>query len=72
MTRRELTTTMSRRIYVLRTSRDMDQKPFAKFCGVPQSTISEIERKLHVPSLMTLARICDACGVTVSNLLRGL
>ncbi|MEX2275719.1 MAG: helix-turn-helix transcriptional regulator [Actinomycetota bacterium] len=51
---------------LLRTARrraGLSQRALSRVCGVPQPTISRIERGLESPSADLLDRLVDACGM---------
>ena len=49
--------------------RGWSEYQLAERSGLPQSTISSWYRKNIVPTLPSLQRICDAFGITLSQLL---
>lgn len=51
-------------IYLIRTSKQMDQKEFAKFMGVSQGMVSRWESGTYNFSVATLAEICSKLGYT--------
>ena len=55
----------------LRRARDLSQHELAKLAGVTPSAISQAERAERGLSLTTMARLSDALGITIDDLLRG-
>lgn len=55
----------------LRRARDLSQQDLAKLAGVTPSAISQAERAERGLSLTTLARLSDALGITIDDLLQG-
>jgi transcriptional regulator with XRE-family HTH domain len=55
----------------LRRARDLSQHDLAKLAGVTPSAISQAERAERGLSLTTMARLSDALGITIDDLLRG-
>lgn len=51
-------------IYLIRTSKQMDQKAFAKLMGVSQGMVSRWESGTYNFSVATLAEICSKLGYT--------
>ena len=54
-----------------RTDRSWTEYQLAERSGLPQSTISSWYRKNMVPTVPSLERICDAFGITLSQLFAG-
>jgi transcriptional regulator with XRE-family HTH domain len=52
-----------------RKAKGLTQDELAERSGVPQSTISKVERGAHVPAGDTLAKLCDALGMKHADLL---
>lgn len=52
----------------LRTARGWTEYQLAENSGLPQSTISSWYRKNLIPSIPSLEKICDAFGITLSQL----
>lgn len=57
------------RLKTLRRQRDFSLESLAAASGVSRSMISDIERGARVPTVLVLARLATALGVTVSRLL---
>ena len=55
-------------ITTYRESRDWSEYQLAERSGLPQSTISSWYRKNMVPTIPSLEKICDAFGITLSQL----
>jgi transcriptional regulator with XRE-family HTH domain len=55
----------------LRRARDLSQHDLAKLAGVTPNAISQAERGERGLSLTTMARLSDALGITIDDLLRG-
>lgn len=55
-------------ITTYRESRGWSEYQLAERSGLPQSTISSWYRKNMVPSIPSLKKICDAFGITLSQL----
>ncbi len=55
----------------LRAARNLSQHDLAKLAGVTPSAISQAERAERGLSLTTMARLSDALGITIDDLLRG-
>lgn len=51
-----------------RTERKWTEYQLAEHSGLPQSTISSWYRKNMVPTVPSLEKICDAFGITLSQL----
>ena len=52
-----------------REAKKWSEYELAKRSGVPQSTISSWSRKANGPTIPTLMKICDALGITLSQLI---
>lgn len=59
---------LGRRLRELRQERDVTQVVLAERAGLPQSHISEIERGVMLPNLMTILRLAAALPCRVSDL----
>jgi len=57
------------RIKQLREKLGLSQSELAHRAGVAQSTLSYLESGIKSPSIDTLLQICDALGVSISELL---
>lgn len=55
-------------ITTYRESRGWSEHQLAERSGLPQSTISSWYRKNMVPTIPSLEKICDAFGITLSQL----
>ncbi|MFR8281762.1 MAG: helix-turn-helix domain-containing protein [Evtepia gabavorous] len=55
-------------ITTYRESRGWSEYQLAERSGLPQSTISSWYRKNMVPTIPSLEKICDAFGITLSQL----
>ncbi|MBQ9927911.1 MAG: helix-turn-helix transcriptional regulator [Lachnospiraceae bacterium] len=55
------------KISVLREERHWTEYQLAEKSGLTQSTISSWYRKNMTPSISSLAKICDAFGITISQ-----
>lgn len=55
------------RIAALREAAGYSQNALAKRAGIAQSTQREIELGSNSPNVITLAKICDALGITLSE-----
>lgn len=56
-------------ITTYREARGWSEYQLAEYSGLPQSTISSWYRKNLIPTLPSLQKICDAFGITLSQLL---
>ena len=56
-------------ILVYRETRGWSEYQLAEKSGLPQSTISSWYRKNMIPTLPSLEKICEAFGITLSQLL---
>lgn len=54
-----------------RTQRGWTEYQLAEYSGLPQSTISSWYRKNMTPTTPSLQKICDAFGITMSQLFAG-
>ena len=54
-----------------RTARGWTEYQLAEKSGLPQSTISSWYRKDMIPTVASLEKICDAFGITLSQLFAG-
>lgn len=61
--------TLPEKIAMERMIRGWSEYELAKRADIPQSTVSSWSRKHQLPSLMSLSKICDAFGVTMSQFL---
>ena len=59
---------LGQRLRVLRQKKEVTQVALAERAGLPQSHISEIERGLMLPNVVTLLRIAAALPCKVSEL----
>lgn len=57
-----------KKIAAMREARGWTEYQLAEKSGLPQSTISSWYRKSMIPSIPSLVKICDAFGVTLSQL----
>lgn len=55
-------------IAVYREARGWSEYQLAEHAGLPQSTISSWYHKNLIPTLPSLEKICDAFGITLSQL----
>ncbi len=55
-----------------REARKLTQESLAEKASLHPTYVSGIERGVHNPSLLSIARIVEASGVTVSQLTRGI
>lgn len=58
-------------ITTYREQRGWSEYQLAERAGLPQSTISSWYRKNMVPTIPSLEKICDAFGITLSQLFSG-
>lgn len=56
------------KIISYREARNWSEYQLAEKSGLPQSTISSWYRKNIIPSVASLSKICDAFGITLSQL----
>ena len=59
---------LGQRLRLLRQKKDVTQVALAERAGLPQSHISEIERGVMLPNVITLLRIAAALPCRVSEL----
>ena len=57
------------KIVEYRDARNWSEYQLAEKAGIPQSTINSWYRKNIIPSIASLGKICDALGISVSQLL---
>ena len=55
-------------IAIYRETRGWSEYQLAEHSGLPQSTISSWYRKNLIPTIPSLQKICDAFGITLSQL----
>ena len=67
----ELQKALGQRVRSLRTKRGYSQESFADHCGVHRTFMGTIERGETNLSLLNLARVSSALGITLSQLLSG-
>ena len=60
------------RIRLLRESLGMNQEEFGEFLDCSDESISKIERGIHMMKIWTMIRLCQACGVSMDYLVRGI
>lgn len=69
-TRPRLTSEVGRRIFHLRTDRELSLRHLGALAGVSYSSLSQIENgRIEDPGIGTLVKIADALGVPVVELL---
>jgi len=51
----------------LRLKRNWSEYELAKNAGIPQSTISTWYRKKQIPTILTLEKVCQSFGITLSQ-----
>lgn len=56
------------KIKIERTKRGWSQEQLGEYCGISNTSIGAIERCQSNPSSLTLAKIANAFGITVSEL----
>ncbi|MEX0755155.1 MAG: helix-turn-helix transcriptional regulator [Actinomycetota bacterium] len=56
----------ARLLWTARRRAGLSQRALSRRSGVPQPTISRIERELESPSADLLARLVDACGMELA------
>jgi len=59
---------LGRRLRELRQARDVTQVALAERAGLPQSHISEMERGVMLPNLLTILRLAAALPCKVTDL----
>ena len=60
------------RIRMLRESLGMNQEEFGEFLDCSDESISKVERGLHMMKIWRMIRLCQACGVSMDYLVRGI
>ena len=60
------------RIRLLRESMGMNQEEFGEFLDCSDESISKIERGIHMMKIWRMIRLCQACGVSMDYLVRGI
>jgi len=60
---------LARNLLSLRHARSLTQEALAKSCGVPRSTIANLESGEGNPSLTVLVKVANALGVPIDELL---
>ena len=60
------------RIRMLRESLGMNQEEFGEFLDCSDESISKIERGIHMMKIWRMIRLCQACGVSMDYLVRGI
>ena len=60
------------RIRLLRESLGMNQEEFGEFLDCSDESISKIERGIHMMKIWRMIRLCQACGVSMDYLVRGI
>ena len=56
---------LSQKIKTMRSLRNMTQKDFAAYIGIPQPTLSAYENGKNNPTVNVLVEIADKCGVSL-------
>ncbi len=59
---------VSQQVRTLRTGAGLSQEQLAVKAGLSSATVGRIEAATHTPSLATLAKLAEALGVTVAQL----
>ena len=59
------------RIYQLADERNMSHSELAKRSGISKSTFSNLQERNGVPRMETIFRICEGCGISVSEFFAG-
>ncbi len=54
----------------IRKERELSHEKLAELAGVNRSTISLLESKKRIPTILTCLKIADALGVTMDDLLK--
>lgn len=54
----------------IRKSRNLTQEKIAELTGLPQSTISNIEKNISSPKIDTLSKLAKGLGIEVSELIK--
>ena len=57
---------------MLRESLGMNQEEFGEFLDCSDESISKVERGLHMMKIWRMIRLCQACGVSMDYLVRGI
>lgn len=63
--------TLGKRIYDLRTAKNLSQGDLAEALGVSRQSVSKWETDTSVPDLDKLVKLCDLFGVSMDELVRG-
>ena len=63
---------ISKQLTELRTAKGYSQEKLANLADVDRSYISRIERKMMMPTLLNLIKICNALDVKASDFVREL
>lgn len=69
--RSDLRTLVGETIRKLRAARDLTQSDVAGYVNIRPATLSDIERGVNLPDLMTAVNLAGLFGVTVDALLEG-
>jgi len=72
MADRELQARLASRLKELRAERHVSQLDMVRFHGFSLSHYQKIERGVLDPKLSTIAKVADALGITLSELLAGI
>lgn len=56
-----------KKLRILMNQRNLSEYKLSKLSKVPQSTINSMFKKNNMPSIPTLAALCDGLGVTLSE-----
>ena len=59
----------ARKVKLMRDSKEMTQEELAKAIGIDRSSLANIERSVHIPSLVVVAKLAEVLDVTVDYLL---
>jgi transcriptional regulator with XRE-family HTH domain len=62
---------VARNIQGERLSRNLSQEDLADLSGLSSVRISQVERAVHDPRLLTIVRIAHGLGIPAADLLRG-
>ena len=54
----------------IRREKDLSHEKLAELAGVNRSTISLLESKKRIPTILTCLKIADALGVSLSDLIK--
>ena len=57
---------------ICRKSRDLTQLSLARMCGLPEQKVSALETGRQDPSDYEIAKLCEALGVSLTQLRYGL